>query len=473
MTRGCARSSAPIAAFLERLDAVAAPPASAGLLRLLVWLVAEDLGLRRGGRWAGLRGRSRGCRRRWRASCRGRRAAEGGAAPAHPALGRAAPDLPSLARRPPAVRGRHVPVRRWSTSRWRRMTGYGLRLAVRRALLAGALVLSCAAGARAQISPGTAQPVPRRRWRARGTAAPATARRASRASCASPATPRWPRGSAPGEGLHARAEYRVGCERCHVEHQGRGFELVFWGKEGRAAFDHAQTGFPLQGRHAALACGSCHTRPHPGPRGAWRAAASTSRARSWASRPRALVPRGSAPVAASGPTARLPRGRGLVRIEPGRFDHDKTRVPADRRARDVACAGCHAPRPGGRDAFQGHAVPDLRDLPPGSARRPPGAACATCHSTAGLDRIQPGQFDHDRTGFPLRGQHAEVSAIPAIARAAREAAEHARCTDCHGTGTPASSRRGRTAGAASRATTWTASSPRASRSTTTRARACP
>jgi len=34
-------------AFLEELDRAAAPPASAGMLRLLAWLVAEDLGLRR------------------------------------------------------------------------------------------------------------------------------------------------------------------------------------------------------------------------------------------------------------------------------------------------------------------------------------------------------------------------------------------------------------------------------------------
>jgi len=36
------------AVFLEKLDQVAAPPAAAGLSRLLVWLVAEDLGFHRG-----------------------------------------------------------------------------------------------------------------------------------------------------------------------------------------------------------------------------------------------------------------------------------------------------------------------------------------------------------------------------------------------------------------------------------------
>ncbi len=33
-----------------------------------------------------------------------------------------------------------------------------------------------------------------------------------------------------GEGLHSRAEYQV-CQNCHIEHQGRDFDLVHW-KDG-------------------------------------------------------------------------------------------------------------------------------------------------------------------------------------------------------------------------------------------------
>ena len=43
-----------------------------------------------------------------------------------------------------------------------------------------------------------------------------------------------------------------------MEHQGRDFELVFWGERGREAFDHALTGFSLLGRHARLRCDDCH-----------------------------------------------------------------------------------------------------------------------------------------------------------------------------------------------------------------------
>ena len=62
---------------------------------------------------------------------------------------------------------------------------------------------------------------------------------------------------AAGKGLHARPEYRD-CKTCHVEHQGVEYELVWWGKAGKKAFDHAQTGHPLAGKHAALSCEQCH-----------------------------------------------------------------------------------------------------------------------------------------------------------------------------------------------------------------------
>jgi hypothetical protein len=42
---------------------------------------------------------------------------------------------------------------------------------------------------------------------------------------------------AAGKGLHARPQYKE-CKTCHMDHQGVAFDLVYWGKAGRAAFDH-------------------------------------------------------------------------------------------------------------------------------------------------------------------------------------------------------------------------------------------
>ena len=53
--------------------------------------------------------------------------------------------------------------------------------------------------------------------------------------------------------LHARPEYRA-CQTCHIEHHGREFQLIDWGKKGKAGFDHRLAGWPLQGAHAQQAC---------------------------------------------------------------------------------------------------------------------------------------------------------------------------------------------------------------------------
>lgn len=374
---------------------------------------------------------------------------------------------------------------------------------MRRALLAGALLLACAAGARAQISPGPLSRFHQTLEGARNCRACHAAQGVTRELCLTCHTALGQRIAA-GKGLHARAEYRVGCERCHVEHQGRGFELVFWGKEGRAAFDHAVTGFPLEGRHAALGCESCHAArrirdrpglaaggvnlartflglnascsschgdPHKGqfaPRGCtdchdedkWKPPArfdhdktgfpltGSHEAVACASchKPR---PDGSVrfkgvahPTCAS--CHRDPHaGRmgtacaschdpmGWQRIAPGRFDHGRTRFPLTGRHEGVACSGCHTRGAGGALKFEGTPFASCASCHKDPHAGRLGAVCATCHTTAGFDRIQPGQFDHARTAFPLYGKHADVKCDSCHRTGRPRPLRHARCTDCH------------------------------------------
>lgn len=56
-------------------------------------------------------------------------------------------------------------------------------------------------------------------------------------------------------GLHARVPQE--CAFCHREHQGRFHNLIELDVE---TFDHKMTGWPLEGRHAILKCGACHTK---------------------------------------------------------------------------------------------------------------------------------------------------------------------------------------------------------------------
>lgn len=309
---------------------------------------------------------------------------------------------------------------------------------------------------------------------------------------------------AAGKGLHARADYRA-CERCHVEHQGRGFEIVFWGKEGKAAFDHALTGFKLEGRHARLACENCHNgRKVQNQAALARGGANLARTflglgtscTSCHADPHAgqFAPRGCAdchgqdqwkppsrfdhdktafpltgrhddvacarchPAAAPGKPQRFKgtsfatcaschrdphAGRlgtqcaschstsGWSQIDTAHFDHGRTRFPLTGRHRTVACAKCHPAAPGGGLKFQGIAFQSCA-----SCHRDPhggrlGAQCATCHKTDGWSKVEGGNFDHDRTGFPLRGEHREVECDSCHKPGRPRQMAHAKCTDCH------------------------------------------
>ena len=59
-------------------------------------------------------------------------------------------------------------------------------------------------------------------------------------------------------GLHGRlSPAELTCQKCHKEHQGRDFDLL-WGSKGQKSFDHAKTGYPLRGKHAEVECAECH-----------------------------------------------------------------------------------------------------------------------------------------------------------------------------------------------------------------------
>ena len=59
-----------------------------------------------------------------------------------------------------------------------------------------------------------------------------------------------------GKGLHGQSGFDQ-CQSCHVDHQGRQFNLINWPR-GQEAFDHQRTGYMLKGAHESLTCRDCH-----------------------------------------------------------------------------------------------------------------------------------------------------------------------------------------------------------------------
>jgi hypothetical protein len=105
---------------------------------------------------------------------------------------------------------------------------------VRRVLLAAALCAGASATARAQFSPGELSRFHQSIDGSRGCPSCHAAGKGVTAELCLRCHTALGQRIAAGRGLHARPDYRA-CERCHIEHHGRDFELVFWGETGRAA----------------------------------------------------------------------------------------------------------------------------------------------------------------------------------------------------------------------------------------------
>ena len=151
-----------------------------------------------------------------------------------------------------------------------------------------------------------------------------------------------------------------------------------------AGFDHGRTGFALTGPHQSLACESCHAGDvgkrldavvgatcetcHVAPHGEF-------------GKPCADCHRDDDDSFASA------RGRP--------FDHAVTGFVLERRHAAQACQSCHpakAATPVAR-CESCHVDPHAGQL---------GLSCGDCHAP---DRWRLARFDHDSTGFPLKGRH--------------------------------------------------------------------
>lgn len=212
---------------------------------------------------------------------------------------------------------------------------------------------------------------------------------------------------APGRcvGCHAEDDVHRGsrgpdCAGCHGS---RDWKLT--------RFDHLKaSGYALLGRHAKLACDTCH-------RGGDLKAPLPKNC---------LGCHAAADVHSGRFLAECADCHGEDRWQVTAFDHDKRAEFALRGAHaKLDCHACHSgvlkQQQMTTDCAGCHAVDDVHN---GSM----GRDCRSCHQESGWrDQVK---FDHDLSKFPLVGLHVGVACEECHAsRAYRDAPE--RCTDCH------------------------------------------
>ncbi len=227
------------------------------------------------------------------------------------------------------------------------------------------------------------------------------------------------------------------CAQCHNEHNGKNFNLIHWSVPVQN-FDHAKTGYLLEGRHSSVACRTCHQASHiPMMNRANISVKNLARTYLGLSRRCAEchtdVHRGQ--LSSDCENCHDPQDW----KKPTRFDHSRARFGIEGAHEKVPCSRCHIPSDRTSAALQYRNLP-FEDCTPchsdphsGSFRNP----CRTCHTlreTTWMPANESTAFNHSRTRFPLLGKHARLTCKSCHAGGNfGKPIAFAKCSDCHKT----------------------------------------
>ena len=222
------------------------------------------------------------------------------------------------------------------------------------------------------------------------------------------------------------------CDACHDSHD--------WKPAPR--FSHDSTAYPLTGKHAEVACNTCHlSKRVPGRSDAQGRAIPVYKP---------LPFRGCADCHDDPHAGRLSSRctechttRGFEAVEGRAFNHALTKYPLKGQHGRVSCEGCHGPnlvkRNPAFDRCEGcHSDPHNGKAV--LAGKP--VDCSACHRVEGFAPSAFTVAQHASSPYPLEGRHAQVAcmkchvALPATtgaksARVARLRMPFGRCVDCH------------------------------------------
>ncbi len=222
------------------------------------------------------------------------------------------------------------------------------------------------------------------------------------------------------------------CVHCHLEHNGTDFHLIRW-EPSQKQFNHRQTGYALEGKHANLPCNQCHT------------------PKNMIGSDRVLIKYKDLTKSFFGlsrdcQSCHNDAHKGQLGNDCQRchnvedwkaakqFDHSKTRYPLTGQHVQVACEKCHKPdTPGGPARYKDMKFALCIDCHSDPHRGSFKQRCQDCHTTAGWKRLTSGfNFDHSTTKYPLTGKHATVACAACHANGDfKKPLPVADCMDCH------------------------------------------
>ena len=208
-------------------------------------------------------------------------------------------------------------------------------------------------------------------------------------------------------GFHGRAlKPGVTCSACHSEHKGRAADIVRFDRE---SFDHAVTGFKLDGHHATATCSACHATGKP-----------------FRSVKNSCVDCHQKQDIHSGKLGKdCAACHNTTSFAKTDFDHNKTHFPLKGAHFRTACADCH------RDPSFKHTPLECvachaRDDVHKGARGP---KCGECHNA---EKWKQSSFDHEKIGhFALNGAHAKITCEACHRSGDMKVKVPDKCAGCH------------------------------------------
>ncbi len=233
-----------------------------------------------------------------------------------------------------------------------------------------------------------------------------------------------------GQGFHSSDKVKGRqCQLCHKEHRGKNFDLMGWQTlGGTAKFDHALTGWKLQGKHAQTQCEHCHKSfDKQGLRTFLGADKTCGRCHDKDS------PHGKLRDS----NERCDKCHSESVWKPAKqhydFDHNDPSQAAfklEGTHADVACLKCHAkaafklPAFDNGECVQCHKSPHDGQLF-GTKK------CQVCHSAA-LRTLKDVRFDHKKqTGYALVGKHAQIECDSCHKKSLGTRKPQEACEMCH------------------------------------------
>lgn len=209
---------------------------------------------------------------------------------------------------------------------------------------------------------------------------------------------------------HLLSGFSTECTQCHA------VTAMIWG----SGFNHAQTAFPLTGAHAATPCIQCHAGAK------FRGTPLQCVFCHQADAAKVVSPRHLPPAFSS----ECNDCHSTTAWKPSSFDHSKTQfpltgahpaVPCNQchvngvyRGTPMQCSGCHMP--------QYSAVLNPKHTQPSFS-----LDCTVCHTTMVW---HPSTFDHNKTRFPLTGNHIQAPCASCHINGVY-AGTPGQCSSCH------------------------------------------